>query len=311
MSDKLYGLRRLREEYNLRPKPDAKPKDFYKDWPLYDPDDCEEIPEGELEGEALHTKGVLKEMGLRPKKGAPVQFNGKYNLYKVADCVKIQKKPRTPAQVRGSTIAGLKARLRSKHGEASLVAQDVLKSCVILDVETTGLSHRTDQIIEIGIVNHRGEVLMDQRVRPTVDINPEAEEIHGITIADLNDCPAWNEIVQQVMTLLASEAVVVAFNAEFEQEMLYSSSRAYEIAMPWRDLGWCCAMYMAVEAFGATNRYGGISLSNACYAAGVSREGAHTAVGDCLSTLRMIESVAQYSAKLQAELDELMECVID
>lgn len=45
---------------------------------------------------------------------------------------------------------------------------------IILDAETTGLKDH-DQIIEISIINaDTGAVLLDQRIKPTVNIHPDA-----------------------------------------------------------------------------------------------------------------------------------------
>ena len=59
---------------------------------------------------------------------------------------------------------------------------------LILDTETTGLSIE-DEIIEIAILNSAGDLLYNQGVKPSQPIPPEVTAIHGITDADVENCP--------------------------------------------------------------------------------------------------------------------------
>ena len=52
---------------------------------------------------------------------------------------------------------------------------------VFLDLETTGLDPRTDEILEIGILDDAGRVLLDSLVRPERHRRwPGAEAIQGV-----------------------------------------------------------------------------------------------------------------------------------
>lgn len=63
-----------------------------------------------------------------------------------------------------------------------------------LDTETIGLAAGFDEILQIGLVDEAGNVLLDTLVRPTRRTEwPEAEKIHGITPADVADAPTQAE----------------------------------------------------------------------------------------------------------------------
>ncbi|WP_411572057.1 hypothetical protein [Xenorhabdus nematophila] len=60
--------------------------------------------------------------------------------------------------------------------------------------------------------------------------------------------------------------------------------------MPWwEDKNLLCAMTLASDAFGSTNRHGAISLADATYQAGVVWKGlAHSAATDSIATADLV-----------------------
>ncbi len=60
---------------------------------------------------------------------------------------------------------------------------------VLLDTETTGLSH-TDEVVEIAIITNTGEVLLQTLIRPYRGYVPgDATRIHGITYGQTYNAP--------------------------------------------------------------------------------------------------------------------------
>lgn len=154
----------------------------------------------------------------------------------------------------------------------------------VLDTETTGLG-LDDQIIEMAIVDLHGVVLFDQSLRPTVPIDPEAEAVHGITMESLMTAPQWPGIANQLETVLRDKSVVI-YNSPFDLAMLRQTAAAFDDPAPWIDeLDVTCAMMIAADIYGPTNKYGTISLTNAVAAAGLQFVGkAHSALGDAQTT---------------------------
>jgi DNA polymerase-3 subunit epsilon len=75
----------------------------------------------------------------------------------------------------------------------------------VFDIESTGTNRKTDRIIDLAIV----KILPDGkteahefRVNPGMPIPAEATAIHGITDADVKDCPPFKEIAGQVIAVL-------------------------------------------------------------------------------------------------------------
>ncbi len=73
------------------------------------------------------------------------------------------------------------------------------------DIEATGISPRADRIVELCIVRirpDRSEATLRYRINPQVPIPEETTAIHGITDADVRDCPVFPSIAREVLDFL-------------------------------------------------------------------------------------------------------------
>lgn len=177
---------------------------------------------------------------------------------------------------------------------------------VFLDTETTGLD-ATAQLVEIAVVDESGNVLFESFCKPTVPVDPGAQAVHGIGAETLTSAPAWPEIAGQVQAALEGKIVVI-FNSDFDTRILRQTADAhvnglsvedYDAAILWiLQLKTECAMYRAASIYGATNRYGTISLVNAAAAAGIDFRGrAHSAAGDAATTAALWKAMKGGEAK--------------
>ncbi|EDX0374009.1 3'-5' exonuclease [Salmonella enterica] len=251
---------------------------------------------------------------MKPAPGAePVRwykngYGSKYGVYRIADCVPLrEKQPRTEKQRQASVRLGLQSRMKSERGKAARLAHTWLsKDPVFLDTETTGLD-ASAQALEIGLVNARGDLIYETRLKPTVSIDPAAAAVHGISEAMLADDPAWPDIAQQLQHHIGRRPLVI-FNADFDMRILKQTAAAYNCNDPasWLDsLTVHCAMRLAVGYYGPTNRYGTISLASAASQAGLNWSGrAHSAVADAVMTAGVVRDIAEYWRELQCEMNE-------
>ena len=144
------------------------------------------------------------------------------------------------------TRTALPAQLRTKVANL-LEREDVL----ILDTETTGLKNA--EVVEVSVINTKGEVLLDTLVRPrTSYMNPHAQRVHGISLAALAEQPTWPEVLPDLVTL-TDKATVLAWNAPFDARMLEQTSAAWELTHP--KILFACAMQMYARLKG-TKRTG-------------------------------------------------------
>lgn len=112
------------------------------------------------------------------------------------------------------------------------MARNILESRpVYLDTETTGLE-RTDEIIEISIVDDDSQVLLETLVRPSQPIPASATAIHGIRNEDVQNARPWPLVWQQVQGALFGRRVVI-YNEEFDLRLMQQSHARYKL--PWKE----------------------------------------------------------------------------
>ena len=91
---------------------------------------------------------------------------------------------------------------------------------IVLDTETTGLSpddgHRIIEIGALELINHMptGKQLHFY-IKPERDIDEAAEKVHGISAAFLEDKPVFAEIVDEFLSFIGSDVMVI-HNAAFD-----------------------------------------------------------------------------------------------
>jgi DNA polymerase-3 subunit epsilon len=198
-----------------------------------------------------------------------------------------------------------------------LFARQWLSDCVILDTETTGLE-QDDEIVEIAIIDHQGEVLFDTRIRPQKSIPSVATEIHGIDNDMVATAPRWDEIHDAVYAVLADRNVVV-YNAAFDLRMLQQSAAKYGLQLP--PISVSCAMTTYAEYYGEWNegrqQWQYQSLNQAADQQCIHVAGSlHSALVDCKTTLELVRVMAanpvhqdRYDQELEA--DTLAKCGCD
>lgn len=189
--------------------------------------------------------------------------------------------------------------MRSNLAKASVMAQRwVALEPLVLDTETTGLGER-DQVIELAVTDIRGAVLLCTRLRPTVEIDPQAMGVHGITETELSNEPTWTQVAPALARLLSGRHLVI-FNSSFDSRMLRQTASAFGDQLSWwQEQNCLCAMKLAADAFGSTNRHGTISLADATCEAGVSWKGrAHSAATDAIATADLVTEIAKVQRDL-------------
>ena len=93
---------------------------------------------------------------------------------------------------------------------------------VIIDTETTGLTE-DDEIIEIAIINMRGEVLLNTLVKPTRNIPADVINIHHVTNEMVASAPSWAEIYPQVMEIIGNRKWH-PWNSKFDARLIIQTS---------------------------------------------------------------------------------------
>jgi len=170
------------------------------------------------------------------------------------------------------------------------------------DIEATGISPRADRIVELCVIKitpNKQQSTHIFRINPQRPIPSEAEAIHGISDADVADCPTFPELAREIADLLegcdlggynigrfdipmlTEEFTRAAITFDVESRRVLDVQRIYHRKEP-RDLSaalnfYCNEMHL----------------------------GAHGAEADVLATIRVFEGQLERYPDLPHDMNEL------
>ena len=111
---------------------------------------------------------------------------------------------------------------RIHKGNSLLILPD---SFIVLDLETTGLSNKFDEIIEISALRVRSFHVTDvfsTLIKPTFEISDEITEITGITNEMLSNAPLFSEIEFELREFIGDD-YILGHNVNFDINFLYDN----------------------------------------------------------------------------------------
>ncbi|MCA9798896.1 MAG: 3'-5' exonuclease [Cyanobacteria bacterium HKST-UBA04] len=98
---------------------------------------------------------------------------------------------------------------------------------IVLDLETTGLDHRCERIIEIGAVRLEGGQIVEEfstLVKPDVPIRHSSFKVHGISDEMVADAPSIEDVLPKFLEFMG-DLPFVAHNAIFDYSFLNEASK--------------------------------------------------------------------------------------
>ena len=168
------------------------------------------------------------------------------------------------------------------------------RSYVSLDLETTGLDQRADEIIEIGAVKFQdGQVVATYQtlVKPTMRLPDAIQQLTGITPEDLTPAPPFAAVAGELVAFLEG-CTLVGQNAGFDLGVL--SAQGIELSMPVFDtweLAKILAPYLAERNLTAlTNHFG------------VEYETKHRALADAQATKDVFLALQSQAVQLDLKV---------
>lgn len=166
------------------------------------------------------------------------------------------------------------------------VGQEV-RTAILLDTETTGLDHRKDEIIELGIVKF--DYTADGRIvgvrdtfvafnEPSAPIPPEVTALTGIT----DEIVAGHRFDDAAVAAFVEDSLItIAHNSNFDRKFAERYRPIFE------RMAWACS---ATEVNWRSHGFAGAQLGCLLNGAGYFHQ-AHRAVDDCHALLEILDFV--------------------
>lgn len=97
------------------------------------------------------------------------------------------------------------------------------RPAIVFDLETTGVNLTHDRIIELSIIKIHPDGLEEtktRRINPGIPIPPSSTEVHGISDADVADCPTFDQVARSLYEWIKG-CDIIGFNSnKFDVPML-------------------------------------------------------------------------------------------
>jgi len=166
---------------------------------------------------------------------------------------------------------------------------------VVFDLETTGISPKTDQVIEISAVKVQSGTTVDEfstLVNPGRPIPYGASQVNGITDEMVKDAPEMEEAVRGFLNFVENDILVGHNIHTFDMKFLWNKTETLfgeTVANDYID-----TLSMARQRLPQLSHHKLVDISSYYK---ISTEGAHRALNDCIMNQKCFELLAKEQVK--------------
>ena len=188
--------------------------------------------------------------------------------------------------------------LRPEKGESLLKN---FSSYTVIDIETTGLDPRFDEIIELGAIRVRNGVESDcfeQLVKPERPIDDFITELTGITNEMLATAPDIETVLPDFLQFI-NDDIVVGHNVNFDINFIYDTS-LYYLKKPFTN-SFVDVMRLSRRLFPDLSNHKLNTVSDYLKADSPS----HRGISDCITTMQCYELIKKYAENHNIDIDRI------
>ncbi len=183
--------------------------------------------------------------------------------------------------------------------------QDLHTTYCVLDLETTGLSFRTEKITEVGIMKVKdGEVIDEFEcfVNPEKPIPQKVVEVTNITDDMVKDAETIDKVMPKILEFVG-DSVLVAHNADFDIGFLKYNAKQLGLSL---ENTYIDTLRLAKSLFPEYKKY---KLGMIAENLGITVEVAHRALDDVDTTVKvfrkMLEMLEEKGVKTIDDIDKI------
>ena len=177
---------------------------------------------------------------------------------------------------------------------------------VLFDLETTGISCNTDEVIEISALKVRNGRIAEEfseLVNPGMPIPYAASRVNNITDRMVNDAPHFDQVLERFLDFAGDDVLVGHNICTFDMKFIYRDCERYfgkTISNDYID-----TLRLAKVIFPDWKHR---RLSDLAEYYGISTDGAHRALADCKMNQQVFELRAKESGGTSAKQTEEKIC---
>jgi DNA polymerase-3 subunit epsilon len=160
-----------------------------------------------------------------------------------------------------------------------------LDDFVLIDTESSGLA-KTDEVIELSVVDTYGNILYESTFRPTAEINPMASKVNGFTNKSLIDAPLFKDEWCKIEAAIDNRPIM-CHNIGFDKRIIKQTCERYGISA---DVDFLFRnSYDSKEIAKDWMNAPDYSLETLAHMVGINEKESHRASDDCKMMLSFIE----------------------
>jgi len=169
----------------------------------------------------------------------------------------------------------------------------------IIDIETTGNTHKTGKITEIAIYIHDGFGIVDSYstlINPECYISDFITRLTGINNEMVRHAPRFYEVAKKIVEM-TEDMIFVAHNVNFDYKFIQEEFNQLGYDYQRKTM---CTVRMGRKYLPGHRSY---SLGKICGELGILINGRHRAAGDALATVKLFEMILDKKALKEAKID--------
>ncbi len=255
----------------------------------YIPDNCKPYL-------SLKTDRQLVLMGLAPRRPAVFYTASNTPLYDINDPASVySKKELSVNPLKRKMKGAMKKAFRNSYWYRELpfclddihdaidISRKLLKkeNVLIVDTETTGLHGAS--IVEIGVIDLKGNVRLNSLINPGLPIPEEATSIHGIRDEDVSNQETFEALYPTLKDIISGNHILF-YNKDFDKPLIDNECRRYQLPLLQYDSS--CIMLLYAKYCNSWSERKKSYIWKPL-------DGGHRAVSDCYATLKRIKTMAE------------------
>jgi DNA polymerase III epsilon subunit-like protein len=170
----------------------------------------------------------------------------------------------------------------------ALEPYELNERALVIDTETIGRG-QTLEVIEIAIADHRGRIIFESLVKPSVNRLPPLSKHHRFDRSEFETAPDWAELWPELSKVIRNK-LLVAYNAAYDRRALAVTCALHRLSSNER--AWRCAMQLVKTRMGLRHSP---TLGEACALFGLEG-GNHRARRDTEALCEMLRKVCEMIA---------------